>query len=60
MARGLTRLRGCDLVIARREVPAIMSLAQLCVQEEDMTWKAPRIVVIRVGMEINCYACADI
>jgi coenzyme PQQ precursor peptide PqqA len=37
-----------------------MSLAQLCVQEEDMTWKAPRIVVIRVGMEINCYACAGL
>jgi len=60
MAGGLTRIRGCGLVTTRREVPAIMSLAQLCVQEEDMTWKAPRIIVIRVGMEINCYACAGL
>jgi coenzyme PQQ precursor peptide PqqA len=26
----------------------------------NMAWKAPRIVVIRVGMEINSYACAGL
>jgi len=25
-----------------------------------MAWKVPRIVMIRVGMEINCYACAGL
>ncbi|KJB96275.1 pyrroloquinoline quinone precursor peptide PqqA [Skermanella mucosa] len=25
-----------------------------------MKWKTPRIVEIAVGMEINCYACAEI
>jgi len=25
-----------------------------------MSWTTPRIVEISVGMEINCYACADI
>jgi coenzyme PQQ precursor peptide PqqA len=24
----------------------------------SMTWKAPKIVELRVGMEINMYACA--
>ncbi len=26
--------------------------------EDEMTWKAPRIVEVPVGMEINMYACA--
>jgi len=25
-----------------------------------MTWKTPKFVEISVGMEINCYACADL
>jgi len=25
-----------------------------------MKWKTPRIIEIAVGMEINCYACAEI
>jgi len=25
-----------------------------------MTWNTPRVTEIAVGMEINCYACADI
>ncbi|WP_184805136.1 pyrroloquinoline quinone precursor peptide PqqA [Nitrospirillum iridis] len=25
-----------------------------------MTWKTPKIVEIALGMEINCYACADV
>jgi len=25
-----------------------------------MSWTPPRVVEISVGMEINCYACADI
>jgi coenzyme PQQ precursor peptide PqqA len=26
--------------------------------ENEMTWKAPKIVEVPVGMEINMYACA--
>ena len=26
--------------------------------EDGMTWKAPKIVEVSVGMEINMYACA--
>jgi coenzyme PQQ precursor peptide PqqA len=26
--------------------------------EDGMTWKAPKIVEVPVGMEINMYACA--
>jgi coenzyme PQQ precursor peptide PqqA len=26
--------------------------------EKPMTWKAPKIVEVPVGMEINMYACA--
>ncbi|MSP20240.1 MAG: pyrroloquinoline quinone precursor peptide PqqA [Alphaproteobacteria bacterium] len=25
-----------------------------------MTWKTPKIAEISVGMEINCYACAEL
>jgi coenzyme PQQ precursor peptide PqqA len=25
-----------------------------------MAWKTPKIVEIAVGMEINCYACAEL
>jgi len=25
-----------------------------------MAWKKPRVVEIAVGMEINCYACAEL
>jgi len=25
-----------------------------------MSWNTPRVIEIAVGMEINCYACADI
>jgi coenzyme PQQ precursor peptide PqqA len=28
--------------------------------EDTMAWKTPKIVVISVGMEINCYACAEL
>lgn len=27
-------------------------------REMDMAWKAPKIVEVAVGMEINMYACA--
>lgn len=27
--------------------------------EEEMAWKAPKIVEVAVGMEINMYACAE-
>jgi coenzyme PQQ precursor peptide PqqA len=29
-------------------------------KETLMTWTTPRVIEIAVGMEINCYACADI
>jgi coenzyme PQQ precursor peptide PqqA len=29
-------------------------------EDDAMKWKTPRIVEIAVGMEINCYACAEI
>ena len=29
-------------------------------QESTMKWTTPKVVEICVGMEINCYACADI
>jgi coenzyme PQQ precursor peptide PqqA len=29
-------------------------------KETPMTWKTPRVIEVAVGMEINCYACADI
>ncbi|TWB29621.1 coenzyme PQQ precursor peptide PqqA [Nitrospirillum bahiense] len=25
-----------------------------------MSWKTPKIVEIALGMEINCYACAEV
>jgi coenzyme PQQ precursor peptide PqqA len=25
----------------------------------QMTWTTPRVIEVSVGMEINCYACAD-
>jgi coenzyme PQQ precursor peptide PqqA len=28
-------------------------------KEENMTWNAPKIVEVAVGMEINMYACAS-
>ena len=28
--------------------------------ESIMAWKTPKIVEISVGMEINCYACAEL
>jgi coenzyme PQQ precursor peptide PqqA len=29
-------------------------------KETLMSWTTPRVIEIAVGMEINCYACADI
>ena len=29
-------------------------------QEIKMAWKTPKIAEIAVGMEINCYACAEL
>jgi len=29
-------------------------------QESIMKWTAPKVVEICVGMEINCYACAEL
>jgi coenzyme PQQ precursor peptide PqqA len=27
---------------------------------ETMAWKTPKITEVSVGMEINCYACAEL
>lgn len=37
-----------------------MSARRLCraKQEKIMAWKAPKIVEVPVGMEINMYSCA--
>lgn len=29
-------------------------------EEFPMTWTTPKVTEIAVGMEINCYACAEI
>ena len=29
-------------------------------EERTMAWKTPKIAEISVGMEINCYACAEL
>lgn len=29
-------------------------------RSEKMAWKTPKIAEISVGMEINCYACAEL
>jgi coenzyme PQQ precursor peptide PqqA len=36
------------------------SFHQDCCQESTMKWTTPRVVEICVGMEINCYACAEL
>jgi coenzyme PQQ precursor peptide PqqA len=28
--------------------------------EAPVTWNAPKIIEIRIGLEINSYACADL
>jgi coenzyme PQQ precursor peptide PqqA len=35
-------------------------MAQAIARRNTMVWKAPRIVEIAIGMEINTYACAEI
>jgi coenzyme PQQ precursor peptide PqqA len=49
--------------IAPRCVAAMILPRQVFVsstKETLMTWTTPRVIEIAVGMEINCYACADI
>jgi coenzyme PQQ precursor peptide PqqA len=33
-------------------------VVRFCKTESQMAWKAPKIVEVPVGMEINMYACA--
>ncbi|MEO8925535.1 MAG: pyrroloquinoline quinone precursor peptide PqqA [Caulobacteraceae bacterium] len=33
---------------------------EACLEERSMTWTTPRVIEIMVGMEINCYAVAEI
>jgi coenzyme PQQ precursor peptide PqqA len=42
-------------------MPVLISKARTATQNERevrMAWKAPKIVEVSVGMEINMYACA--
>lgn len=50
------------LAMALRFSPASASTYTFRVQQRrrDMNWKTPRVIEIAVGMEINCYACAEI
>jgi coenzyme PQQ precursor peptide PqqA len=44
--------------------PSVLSigigLPFVCDREFPMKWTTPRVVEICLGMEINCYACAEI
>ena len=42
------------------ELPALDYLIHSHSKELTMTWTTPKITEIAVGMEINCYACAEI
>jgi coenzyme PQQ precursor peptide PqqA len=55
MKRADARLRdlGCGLILASVRLSAV-----LFERRSEMAWKAPRIVEVPVGMEINMYACA--
>jgi len=37
-----------------------VGFARHCKKEVPMSWTTPRVIEIAVGMEINCYACAEI
>jgi coenzyme PQQ precursor peptide PqqA len=37
-----------------------VDFSRCCNKEKTLTWNTPRVTEIAVGMEINCYACADI
>jgi coenzyme PQQ precursor peptide PqqA len=41
-------------------VPGLALERQTKIGGMAMKWKTPVIVEIAVGMEINCYACAEI
>ena len=42
------------------ELPTAICLINLHPKELPMIWTTPKISEIAVGMEINCYACAEI
>ena len=41
------------------EHPTPNRLIHLHPKEHLMTWTTPKVTEIAVGMEINCYACAE-
>jgi coenzyme PQQ precursor peptide PqqA len=45
---------------ALRRFSRTLVSSSLVTKETHMSWKTPRVIEIAVGMEINCYACADI
>ena len=38
----------------------VIGLRTVSRQESTMKWTTPKVVEICVGMEINCYACAEL
>ncbi len=40
--------------------PSVSATTSAIAEETDMAWKAPKIVEIALGGEINCYACASV
>jgi coenzyme PQQ precursor peptide PqqA len=40
------------------EHPSLIAKARLEKRESQMAWKAPKVVEVSVGMEINMYMCA--
>jgi coenzyme PQQ precursor peptide PqqA len=43
---------------ARRSLIEVRRSSRASLGELNMAWKAPKIVEVPVGMEINMYACA--
>jgi coenzyme PQQ precursor peptide PqqA len=39
---------------------SVVSRTTVIRQETVMKWSTPKVVEICVGMEINCYACAEL
>jgi len=62
-------IAGCEEFFPNRSIDALRAFRALARasrvlasthKETHMTWKTPRVIEVAVGMEINCYACADI
>jgi coenzyme PQQ precursor peptide PqqA len=43
-----------------KSTPVVQTKDGFQISEESMAWKAPKIVEVAVGLEINMYACASL